>query len=164
MPRETVTIVVELPDRDGVRDFVGKLSALEGQYRLKAEPSRLSLSEKQRGYYHGHVVEVLAGWLERGKQPLPVGKDGRQLPSYHAYAHAYLKLKCLSIPVFNRRGDLKGHVTGSTEELDTLGMHKYTERCRSYLWDTFRLYTDDPDPEWASKAMEKAEEPAEAGV
>lgn len=148
MPRETLEMVVDCPDRDALREFVGKCAPLKGQYRLTAAPCRLSLSQQQRGYYHGHVVKVFADWLERGKQPLPVGEDGRPLLSYHAYAHAWLKLKCLQLPVYNRRGELKGHITGSTEELDTAGMFAYVERARSYLWDTFRLYTDEPDPNW----------------
>jgi hypothetical protein len=151
MPRETLVMVIDLPDRDRVREFVGKASQLKGQYRFAAAPSRLSVSQQQRGYYHGHIVEVLADWLEGNRQPLPLNDNGEPLLSYHDFAHAMLKERCLKIPVVNRDGEIKGHVTGSTGKLDTAGMMAFIDRCRDYLWDKFRLWTDDPDPEWRTK-------------
>jgi hypothetical protein len=157
MPRETLTTVVTLPDPQRLREFVGKAAQLKGQYRLIAEPSRLSISQQQRGYFHGHVVQVFADWLERGRQPLPLDDQGDPILSYHAYAKAILKEKCLKLPVIAKSGEVKGYITGSTEALGRSGMNDFIDRTRAYLWDTFELWTDDPDPEWRTKPARETE-------
>lgn len=151
MPRETLVMVITLPDRDRPKEFMAKAANLKGQYRFSAVPCRLSVSQQLRGYYHGHIVGVLEDELERNRQPLPLDNNGNPILSYHDFAHAMLKERCFKLPVFDKAGELKGHVTGSTKGLDVGSMLAFIDRCRVYLWDTCRLWTDDPDPEWRTK-------------
>jgi hypothetical protein len=154
MPRDSLDMLVTFPDRDQrLQEFVRQCRPLQGQYELTARPRRLTLSQKQRGYYHGHVVEVFAEHLEGTGQPLPLYDDGALMfETWHDYAHAILKRRCLAIPVKDRRGNVVDHLTGSTTQLDTAGMSLFTERARKYLWDRFELETMNPDPGWARDA------------
>lgn len=157
MPRETFSMIIDCPDRDRLTEFVRNAAPLRGQYEFIAKPRRLTLSQKQRGFYHGHVVEVFAAHLEDTGQELPRDDDGNLLfETFHDYAHAILKQRCLLVPVKDRRGNVVTNVVGSTSKLDTAQMSAFTERCRKYLWDRFKLLTMDPDPEWRSKPREPA--------
>jgi hypothetical protein len=152
VPREALVMVIDCPDPERVREFVGKAAQLRGKHRFAAAPTRMTVSQQLRGYYHGHIVQVFEDWLEDKRQPLPLDEHGDPLLSYHDYAHAILKLRCLKLPVFDADGELVGHVTGSTKGLPTDRMMAYVDRCRDYLWTKYELWTDDPDPEWRKKA------------
>lgn len=146
-------MVIDCPDQDRMREFFGLAAGLEGQYEFIAKPRRMTLSQKQRGYYHGHVVEIFAEKLEDTGQELPRDEqDNLLFDNYHEYAHAILKRRCLRIPVRDGRGNVVDWLTGSTEQLNTLQMSEFTERARKYLWDRFRLTTMDPDPKWREAA------------
>lgn len=127
-----------------VADWMGPLLAKRrGKVRIVLETAAESVTEYQQKYFHGHVVATLADFLEENHQPIPDG-----LSSYHEYAQEYLRMKCLSVPVFNRSGHLKGHVTRSTTALTVDEMWDYIQRCRTYLGDKLRLTTYDPDRDW----------------
>lgn len=144
--RDTVEMVIDCPDRRRLADFFAAAAKLAGEYTFTARPSRQSVSQKQRGYYHGHVVEVFARFVQSTGQPLPDGFD-----SYHDFAHAMLKQRNLMHPVYSADGEVVGHVVGSTSALTTEQMSDYTERCRQYLWDRYELMTMEPDPNWRMK-------------
>src|SRR4051812_46055698 len=113
-------MLVTFPDRERLQDFIARLRGFEGQYELIAKPRRLTVSQKQRGYYHGHVVEVFAEHQESTGQPLPTDDDGLPLfDTWHDYAHAALKQRCLLVPVKDRKGNVVAHIVGSTTQLNT---------------------------------------------
>lgn len=138
MKRPTIHKFVDFSNVEAKRGLPDAYSTFTGLYEITFEPRQNSLSVKQRGWYFGHICELLGKFMTEQHYEHH-GKD---------FAHRYLKKKFLQIETVDLvTGEIET-VTGSIMKLDTAQMADYCERCRFFMLDMLGIITQDPDPRW----------------
>jgi hypothetical protein len=115
-----------------------------GVWKLTAEPKKNTRNVRQNAYWHSCVVRPFFDYAREQGQPEFVEDDD---------AHYYLAAMILGVE------SVPNPLTGEelyrrpkpTHTLSHDEFWDFVDRARHWLWDTYAILTDDPNPDYAAK-------------
>lgn len=137
MARPRVSFLwIDMSDPDENRAARNALAPLQGTYRVTAEPTRETRSNRANRYYWGVVVASFFEFLR--EQDYEIRDPGE--------AHEIIKAKLLPSREVRKPGTelVVARLPPTTHDMDVSQFHDFVERARAWLLD--KLGIDTPDP------------------
>lgn len=142
--RRKIEGLFDLSDTNLKRRICVAIGSMTGPYEVSVAPKRNTRSNRQNAAWWSMIVEPYYQFLKEQECTIHCRDQ----------AHELLKRELLDLPIVNRQnGEVVGHVSRNTKELDTAEFADLFERAQAYLGQA-GIYVPDPDPEWRTAASQ----------